>query len=416
MCRQVSLVGALIAAVVFGNETGPSGETARVKEPVAVTLGDNFTCGLTADGAAWCWGANQYGQLGVDGVRDECKVDLMAEGPCSLRPLRVSGGLTFSSIDAGSEHVCGIARDGAAYCWGKNIVGELGSITKGTCDVAYYSKSLPGYDPEPCSHAPVAVTTSLRFTSITAGNYFTCALTASGRAYCWGSKQGGRVGDGNRFDVHPEVTAVDSSVRFARLSVDGSLACGLSTDGDAYCWGGGLSVNPTRISAPGKFTSLSRGWGHTCVLSPDGAAYCWGRNDSGQLGVGNAIDSSTDWSGDRDPRTVSGDLRFRSVDAGFGSTCGVTSGRELYCWGDGWTLGTNAPDQCFHVDASTPCSTKPVRVPLSNVTAVSGGFMHRCALAAEGALYCWGSNDAGAFGNGTRRDSKTPTRVVLFRE
>jgi alpha-tubulin suppressor-like RCC1 family protein len=368
---------------------------------------------LTTDGAAWCWGANQYGQLGVDTVGDECEVDLMADGPCSLRPVRVSGGLTFRSIDAGSEHVCGITRDGVAYCWGKNIVGELGTtVAMATCKIPYYSKNLPDYEAEPCSHAPVRVATSLRFTSITAGNFFTCALTSGGRVFCWGGKKDGRVGAGGRFDRHPEVAAVGSNVRFSQVSIDGSLACGLSTDGDAYCWGGELSVNPTRAKTSAKFVSVSRGWGHTCALTRDGAAYCWGKNDAGQLGVGKV----TRGLGEPDPQPVGGELRFRSLEAGFTSTCGITSGGELYCWGDGETLGAVAPDKCFHVDAFSPCSTRPVRISLKNVTVVSGGFMHRCALAAEDALYCWGSNDAGAFGNGTRRGSELPTRIRFSKE
>jgi alpha-tubulin suppressor-like RCC1 family protein len=41
----------------------------------------------------------------------------------------VSGGLTFTSISAGRFHTCGVATGGAAYCWGANDVGELGDGT-----------------------------------------------------------------------------------------------------------------------------------------------------------------------------------------------------------------------------------------------------------------------------------------------
>src|SRR5215467_9265665 len=98
-----------LAALALGIGPRPSPPligklTADSLRLVAVTSGNNFTCGLAVYGAVWCWGANQYGQLGVEAVGDQCEVDFHADGPCSLRPVRVSGGLTFSSVEAGSEH------------------------------------------------------------------------------------------------------------------------------------------------------------------------------------------------------------------------------------------------------------------------------------------------------------------------
>jgi alpha-tubulin suppressor-like RCC1 family protein len=66
------------------------------------------------DGAAYCWGANDDGQLG-NGELTQSPV-----------PVAVSGGYTFSEISAGDGHGCAVTDGGDAYCWGSNLKGQLG--------------------------------------------------------------------------------------------------------------------------------------------------------------------------------------------------------------------------------------------------------------------------------------------------
>jgi alpha-tubulin suppressor-like RCC1 family protein len=96
-----------------------------------VSAGGNHTCGVTTEGAAYCWGYNNEGQLGngTSGRRTS--------------PVAVAGGLTFATVGAGTFHTCGIATEGAAHCWGFNFYGQLGDGTSGDVRVVPVLVLLP---------------------------------------------------------------------------------------------------------------------------------------------------------------------------------------------------------------------------------------------------------------------------------
>ena len=109
---------ALVAAIaLFVTGAGPASASSQIF--VQIRTGDSHTCGLTARGAAYCWGYNEDGQLG-----DGTTADSGTDGPQA-----VIGGLRFASIQTGSYHTCGLTARGAAYCWGFNAYGELGDGT-----------------------------------------------------------------------------------------------------------------------------------------------------------------------------------------------------------------------------------------------------------------------------------------------
>ncbi|HUF66464.1 MAG TPA: hypothetical protein VMM17_10875 [Gemmatimonadaceae bacterium] len=238
----------------------------------SVSAGYLYSCGLTAAGAAYCWGINSKGQLGA-GERD----------PFGVRtaPVAVSGGLRFQSLSAGDDsHTCGVTTGGAAYCWGSNVAGELGTET-----------IQPGTTIR--SLIPVAVSGGLTFQSVSAGFRHTCGVTTAGAAYCWGNNNFGQLGDG---------TATRSNV-------------------------------PVAVSGGLTFQSVSAGTTHTCGVTTAGVAYCWGRNAYGERGDGTRQPNNVTVNL---PVAVSGDFRFRSVSAGGDShTCGVTTAGVAYCWGGG---------------------------------------------------------------------------------
>ena len=83
-----------------------------------MSAGGAHTCGVTTDSRTFCWGNNGAGQLGGG-----------SSGSSELIPTRIAGGLQFRQVSAGSSHTCGVTPSNEAYCWGANESGQLGDGT-----------------------------------------------------------------------------------------------------------------------------------------------------------------------------------------------------------------------------------------------------------------------------------------------
>ncbi len=247
------------------------------------------TCGITLEGAAYCWGADWAGQIGNGSV------------PSEFTPVAVVGGFQFVSIAPGWLFTCGISNSGSAHCWGFNELGQLGTLA--TDEICQW----PNGTPVPCSTDPVTVSGNEAFRSLTAGSGHACALTAEGRAYCWGDNRLGQRGDGST-NVAIEPTEVVGNLVFVHVTGGDRHTCGLTTDGEAYCWGyngdGALGTDASFDSCNGMLCSTrpvlvrgglefqvvdassGPGGSHTCGVTRSGLAFCWGLNDAGQLGAG----------------------------------------------------------------------------------------------------------------------------------
>lgn len=249
------------------SRTQPAPITATDLKFTALDAGANHTCGAQSNGWAWCWGANQRGQLG-DGSTTNRPVPSAVFGSAGGPPFQlvVAGGFNIG-------HTCGLTTTGAAYCWGDNERGQLGT---GTSDVAAHP-------------SPAPVSGGLTFAMLSAGlGRHTCGFTSTGAAYCWGENTFGALGNGSATDS-PVPMAVSGGLAFSQLKAGGFI-------------------------------------GHTCGLTTSGIAYCWGENERGQVGDGSTVDRVT-------PSAVTGGLAFVSIDAGFRHTCGRSSSGIVYCWG-----------------------------------------------------------------------------------
>jgi alpha-tubulin suppressor-like RCC1 family protein len=355
-------------------------------EPELVSAGEGFTCALRRDGAAFCWGSNDHGELG-SGTRG-----------ASSTPIAVSTPLRFASVSAGSTFTCALTIEGAPYCWGNAALNDLG----------------PGpVRGEPIERRVAArVHGDLTFASLSAGGAHACGVTTAGVGYCWGDNEQGQLGDGTTSPSETPVR-VATDARFRSVSAGFAHTCGLATDDRAYCWGAGgdgevlarpgaKNAGAAPVAGALRFASLSAGIRYTCGVTMTGAAYCWGDNESGQLGDGTTRSAT-------EPRAVAGGHRFRRIVAqrasGKAVTCGITVEDKALCWG----RETEALGRRDLGDTYTPA---PIVGSLA-FRSLSVGFSHTCGVTTSGAVYCWGDNRYGQLGDGATETHITPGLVPI---
>ena len=347
----------------------------------SVSVGGGHTCALRTNGNAYCWGDNSFGQVGVARSDTACGA-VRARTPCTMTPVQFAPGTTFRSISAGANHSCGITLAREAYCWGANergqvsdgvltgarlvrIAGSLGwsEISAGlshTCavrtDGALFcwgsnERGQLGNSRTANSSAMLRVPLPEPAASVSAGQQRTCARSIAGTVYCWGAVWTQRQ-DGlelTRAQTTPQ--PVPGAPRMASLSVGSFTTCGADVDAVAYCWeanprgemGTGTqdgNTIPQRVAASIGFVQVSAGVVHSCGVSTSGTGYCWGDDTFGQLGVSpyELIESCGDQrlSCSTIPVAIFGRQQLTQISAGFGShACAVTVRGNLYCWGLG---------------------------------------------------------------------------------
>jgi alpha-tubulin suppressor-like RCC1 family protein/Tfp pilus assembly protein PilE len=253
-----------------------------------ISAGQSSTCVIASDNNAYCWGSNNFGQIGDNTSGTNRLV------PTAVYTAGVLSGLTIRQISIGAFSVCAIASDDNGYCWGDNTLGQHGDGTLGSNHLVPVAVDATG------------VLSGLTLKQISAGQNTTCALAFDKKVYCWGSNSAGQVGDNTTGTSRLTPTAVDTTGVLSGLTVKSITAkglhtCAIASNNNAYCWGynayGQIGDNtsgtnrlvPTAVSKAGVLSnltilSISNAGADTCAVASNNYMYCWGRNNLGQIG------------------------------------------------------------------------------------------------------------------------------------
>jgi len=375
----------------------PIGPTFPTSENQSLAVGSLHACALSATGAAYCWGSNTWGSLGTGQT-----------GPDSYAPVLVTGGHKFVSLVAAGSVTCGLKVSGEAWCWGPNGDGQLG---RGTMTAA-----------EP---TPAPVVGGHTFTALAGGGFQLCGRTTAGEIWCWGYNGFGQLGNGSTTtSPTPVKIATPANVTFKWIGGSGGHYCALTTAGVAYCWGYNLMgqlglgyasnwlnpyvATPTIAASGFSFETIVAGGNHTCGLTAAGSAYCWGSNEFAQLGRGFFSPN-----GEPTIAPVLGGLTFVRLSLGIHNTCGLTATGAAYCWGtnDAGQIGMGFASY----DPNEPdwFNPTPVAVVGGNVlSTIAVGMEFVCGVTAGGVAKCWGSNVTSQLGNPDPDNAPSPVTVV----
>ena len=233
------------------------------------------TCVLKNDGTVLCWGDDTYGQVG-DGTTTELG-----------RPLAtpVTSLSDVMGIAVGWTHACALKSAGTVFCWGDNTDGQLG-------DGTHNSRSTVS--------TPAMISDVVQ---IGAGYHHTCAVKRDGTVWCWGSNETGQLGNGTTTASAIPVQAI-GVVAAVEVQMNGNdqlgvvaHTCARTADGSLWCWGSnanfelgdGTTVDrpmPQKVPNVSDAIAVGPGGHHTCIARANSTVSCWGANDKGQLGQG----------------------------------------------------------------------------------------------------------------------------------
>jgi alpha-tubulin suppressor-like RCC1 family protein len=384
-------MGAMILLALTTSPSSAQAATLRVRQ---ISAGYNFTCAVTGDNAAWCWGANMDNGVGDLTAKDQ------------YRPVRVhkrSGGLLGSvrSISAGERGACAITLDAELWCWGMG-----NSFPQPSQRGAYHVEGIDHV-------TQVSATDSV------------CARTQAGAAWCWGTNWSGEVGIGNLGAVGSPTVIIPSGV--LSVQTGAGHTCALKIDNSVWCWGtnefGELGDGTkTQRLAPVRVKGIAGGYltgttqigdpngTHQCALLNGGQAVCWGLDGVGQLGDGQV--------NARRPRPVHVRLNranldhIKAISTGNGHTCALRQNGTVLCWG--WGQSGQLGNGAVPLAQRTPVKVVQGHGSLHGIASISAGAVHTCAVTKGGVAWCWGSNYNGGLGYGKHTTmSRVPVKVTF---
>lgn len=279
----------------------------------------------------------------------------LASCPTCLQP---------KALSAGSTHMCAVAG-GAGYCWGLNLMGQLGDGTQLN------------------SIQPVAVL-GLESGVQAMGSSLSghqCAIVHNA-AKCWGSNMAGQVGNGsvsNKVTTPVEVMNAHSGVQ--AISSGGTFTC-MIQNGAVKCWGatpahydvrqnGSYIYTTIPVTVPLSFDAkaIATGAYHACALLKNNEVWCWGDNYFGQLGNGTKSHSFV-------PVKAVGlsGVEIKTIVAAHDQSCALLQNGHVKCWGSVQSVATTTPTEIAGISSAVDLSL---------------GQLHSCAIFNSGQKQCW---------------------------
>ena len=335
---------------------------------LTVAAGYEHSCAAHKNGVVYCWGHNEFGQLGYSPRTPTTPQQLLGhpvEGADDGSAIQMDP----TQLEAGEAHTCAISKQGQVYCWGRNDQGQLGIGTTADSKGATLVEGLTNI-----------VEISLYLDS-------TCARSGAGEVWCWG-KQMQWEGDATLPTPQPDLEP-SKSISLGKYvgAGPGFAICSVKTEGTLWCHGD--TIGDGQQGAGEVFDVVE------VVVTKEALLTV---NEDGSYGA---------WDGAYVSNTILGEsiahIRCSSyLEQQPTSICAILESGKVACWGDNYSgqlgLGTD--------EHSVSDPTVLIKLQSEVVTDVEfgsnetyAGSVHTCAVTQTGSVHCWGSNEFGETGS-----------------
>ena len=330
--------------------------------------------------AAWTWGKNNYGQLGLNIRLDAGFNEIHRSSPSS-----VVGGLSdWTQIEAGTATTMALRANGTIWGWGTGTSAIIGDNTN-------ISRS-----------SPVSIVGGFTdWIEVSTTNRHTLAIRANGTAWGWGQNYFGRLGDGTTIYRSSPVSVVGGFTDWVQIATGWEGSAGLRANGTAWGWGfngsgrlgdGTYTNRSSPVSVVGgisNWSKISRRANHVLAIRANGQLWAWGTGHLGKLGNGSTNDVTS-------PSSVLGGFTdWIQISAGYMHSLAIRSNGTAWAWGQNRysQLGINN-----NVDASYT-SPRSIVGGFTDWVQVSAGEKHSLGIRANGTAWGWGYTNNGRVGN-----------------
>jgi alpha-tubulin suppressor-like RCC1 family protein len=411
VCFGDHTYGQFGSGALYGSDDGDTPVPQYVyslTDVVELVAGQNHFCAKTKHNRFYCWGRNNYGQLG-SGIAERSHTPLLSQSgsgtlvvgfstTCLFSPTGVKcygyventaftylssyrtvyrDALTYSrdssnviKMTNAGENMCFLLSDGRIYCEGANYAAQLGSGNT--------THPLVGM---------VFVQGITNAVDICSTNYYSCAVLSTGRAMCWGTF--------NTIGIDEDLpTLIQGAINTVNVTCGAEFVCFKFQNNSLGCAGDntfGEVGDGTDTFAPNLvivrtdiLSSAPNAFYHNCLIDSNKLVRCSGDNEYGQMGAGGSQFGFTE--------TIDGITNALKVVVGGGFTCVLLESGIVKC------LGANSYGQLGSGDYID--SADLVQVDLTGVVDLSAGEYHVCFKTNDGKNYCQGRNDKLQLGNG----------------
>ncbi len=318
-----------------------------------------------------------------------------ADGTLGTATIRITTAGDLNELSLGPTHLCALVN-ASLFCSGNNRFGKLGLGNK------FESNGVPG---------KLALT---NVSMVKVQRNHSCAVKLDGTVWCWGLNSKGQLGNNATTDSGTPIEATQFGGNADDVALSQLTTCALLKDQTVACVGDGSegrlgnganldSQVAVAVSGLTNVVQLVSGDYHFCARKADSTLWCWGMNYYGQLGQNNTAPYNIPVQ----MKDVAGTGNFAQVtdvQVGGYHTCFVNNA-QAYC------VGLNSYGQLGDGLTGTQSNLpKAVSGLTSGVSKIAAGDYHSCAIVSS-SLYCWGRNNVGQLGDGTKINSAIPLLV-----